>query len=239
MAAPQSVCKGAAASPAPPPATGGSAEDDPEVDYRPRELPHPKELAHYNSRPREWLANYRENADRPSCLYGLATTVLVFNDEDRVLLLKRAAHDSMPNLWECPGGGVDEQDPTFFDAAARELMEEAGLRAVRVLGIVVEGGKTPGRPDWVPFTNRNGKKLLARFSFEMEVESLGPVKRGPDHQDEVWASEDEVKKGSCGEKPIPMTNWQMMGVVLDGFRLRRERREKEEREKKDSGKTEP
>lgn len=175
----------------------------------------------------EWLAAYHKTAQN-SRLFGLGTTALVFNDSERVLLVKRAPGDSMPNMWECPGGGVDAEDPTLVDAAARELEEEAGLRAVSVLGIVVEGGVTEGRPLWWPFTNRDGTKLLARCVFEMGVEGCEGVRLDEEeHTDYVWASEEEVREGWCGEKAIPMSTWHMRGTVLDGFRLRRERREKE------------
>lgn len=175
----------------------------------------------------EWLADYHKTANN-SRLFGIGTTALVFDDADRILLVRRAPGDSMPNLWECPGGGVDPDDPTLVDAAARELQEEAGLRAVSVLGVVAEGEERPGRPQWWPFTNRDGSKLLARVAFEMGVEEFGPVVLDPEeHTDHVWASEEEVRMGLSGGKAIPMATWQTRGVVLDGFRLRRVRKENE------------
>jgi 8-oxo-dGTP diphosphatase len=44
----------------------------------------------------------------------------------RVLLVRRAAWDSMPGLWELPGGKIDGAEPVL-EALARELDEETGL----------------------------------------------------------------------------------------------------------------
>src|SRR5947209_1199950 len=63
----------------------------------------------------------------------LATGALVFNTSDpslpRILLIQRSADDSMPNRWEIPGGGCDDEDESILYSVARELWEEAGLRA--------------------------------------------------------------------------------------------------------------
>ncbi|MDR2737980.1 MAG: NUDIX domain-containing protein [Puniceicoccales bacterium] len=48
-----------------------------------------------------------------------------------ILLLKRAAHRALhPNLWECGGGSVHENE-NFEDAGKRQLLEETGLAATR------------------------------------------------------------------------------------------------------------
>ncbi|KAL8911914.1 MAG: hypothetical protein Q9171_002998 [Xanthocarpia ochracea] len=58
-------------------------------------------------------------------------------DSTKILLLKRAAHeDSYPNVFEIPGGKVEESDPTILDAVKREVFEEAGLAVDEVVGTV-------------------------------------------------------------------------------------------------------
>jgi 8-oxo-dGTP pyrophosphatase MutT (NUDIX family) len=48
-----------------------------------------------------------------------------------ILLLKRAPHRELhPNLWECGGGSVHENE-NFEDAAKRQLAEETGMTATR------------------------------------------------------------------------------------------------------------
>ncbi len=62
---------------------------------------------------------------RPRVL--LVNRALILNDQKQILLVQRAADDSSyPNLWEFPGGKLDEgQD--ISDALEREVLEETGL----------------------------------------------------------------------------------------------------------------
>ncbi|KAL6895368.1 hypothetical protein HDV57DRAFT_511976 [Trichoderma longibrachiatum] len=45
---------------------------------------------------------------------GVHTSAFIFDAQGRVLLVQRAAHDSMPNLWETPGGAVDAGDASIL-----------------------------------------------------------------------------------------------------------------------------
>jgi hypothetical protein len=77
-------------------------------------------LSQFNVSPVQWLETYR--ASEPvHRLDGVCTGVVVFDRQDRILLLQRASHDSMPNRWEIPGGGVDAEDETILHGAVREL----------------------------------------------------------------------------------------------------------------------
>ena len=57
---------------------------------------------------------------------------------DRILLLQRAATDSMPLRWEIPGGACDFEDESLLHALARELWEESGLQARAVRALVID-----------------------------------------------------------------------------------------------------
>lgn len=189
-------------------------------------LTYPPSLEPYNVPARTWLETNSKSWD------GLATGALVFDARNRILLLQRAAHDSMPNLWETPGGAVDDDDASLLVACARELWEEAGLEAAEVVRPVNEG---PGRDPWSVFTNRTGTRLFARLAFEVRVGGTGggepEVRTDPEeHQDHVWASEEEVRAQLVGEKKIPITNGQMARLILEGFRRRREEGVEPERE---------
>ncbi|MDR1413552.1 MAG: NUDIX domain-containing protein [Puniceicoccales bacterium] len=48
-----------------------------------------------------------------------------------ILILKRSPHRELqPNLWECGGGSVHENE-NFEDAAKRQLLEETGIMGTR------------------------------------------------------------------------------------------------------------
>ncbi|EXJ83691.1 hypothetical protein A1O1_07315 [Capronia coronata CBS 617.96] len=81
---------------------------------------------------------------------------------DRILLIQRAGHDSMPHRWEVPGGGCDLEDPTILHAVAREVWEETGLVAARI-------GPLVGPKDGQVFLTRSGK-VVCKFHFVVEVE---------------------------------------------------------------------
>ncbi|KXH69174.1 NUDIX domain-containing protein [Colletotrichum salicis] len=184
-------------------------------------LTYPPSLEPYNVPAATWLTTNSKSWD------GLATGALVFSSStNKILLLQRAAHDSMPLRWETPGGAADPEDTSLFDACARELWEEAGLEAVEIVRVVSEEeGREPGSV----FTNRSGTRVFCRFAFEVRVREDGGkgmeerVRIDPEeHCDYVWASEEEVRRERVGEREIPITNGQMARLILDGFRRRRE-----------------
>ncbi len=64
-------------------------------------------------------------------LHRPAARVLCFDADGRVLLMHwRDPHDGA-EIWEPPGGGIDEGE-TPLQAARRELVEETGLDPARV-----------------------------------------------------------------------------------------------------------
>lgn len=173
-------------------------------------------------------------------LHGITTSTLVFDADNRILLLQRAAHDSMPGQWECPGGAVDPEDATILDAAMRELWEEAGLRGKRVVRFVEEagvqgqeaGGRWEERGLVFSFVNRSGVfRRFYRVAFEVEVEGEGrPVVRldPEEHQDYLWVSEEEVRSGRVGGREIVLTaGGKTERMVLEAMRVRMERATRE------------
>jgi 8-oxo-dGTP pyrophosphatase MutT (NUDIX family) len=153
--------------------------------------------------------------------------------QDVILLVQRAAHDSMPLLWETPGGAVDHDDPTVLYGMARELREEAGLKASHVVAQAGQG---------YAFFTRRGPRVH-KFSFEVEVEikdepALGSeaaaqigkgeevlptVTLSDEHEGYMWATEEECLAHKVGDVDFKFTHRDQEGTILDGFRARKER----------------
>lgn len=154
---------------------------------------------------------------------GLATASVVFNPDGKILLIQRAATDSMPNRWELPGGAVDADDPTILHGAARELFEESGLVAKRFTHLVAEGQGQHFDQGQI-FPNSTKTKIWCRFTFHADVEIYDDVKLDPnEHQDFAWASEEEVREGKLGDRPMQITKEAVTTLILKAFRLRRDR----------------
>ena len=177
-------------------------------------------LAEWTVPGKEWLATNGEKLlSRHLKLDGVATGNLIFNSEGKILVIQSASHDSMPNRWEVPGGAVDDEDPSILHGAAREMWEESGLIAKRFNRLVTEG---PGGRDLQVFPNSKETRWFCRFSFDVDVESTWNVQLDPtEHQDFVWASEDEIREQKIGDRDLPITNMAMASLILESFRLRK------------------
>ena len=151
---------------------------------------------------------------------GVATGALVFDARNRVLLVQRTASDSMPHLWESPGGAVDAEDVSILAGCARELREETGLVAARVVRLVTEGNADEAQV----FRNSTRTKLIGKYVFEVQAQDTETISLDEkEHSDFAWASKDEVEQEKMADgKAIPFTKRFMKSVVLEGFRLRQE-----------------
>jgi 8-oxo-dGTP pyrophosphatase MutT (NUDIX family) len=151
--------------------------------------------------------------------HRIVAAALVFSPstQPQILIVQRAAKDYVPNLWEIPGGSCDA-DESIIPGTVRELWEESGLVATEVLRQV---GETC---EWV-----EEGKVWCKFSFEVEVEGMEVRLDEEEHQAFFWVTEEEcrmgvvVREGKCTE--IKWTNESQLAVILEGFRLRRERSE--------------
>ncbi|KAJ4368572.1 hypothetical protein N0V86_009479 [Didymella sp. IMI 355093] len=145
----------------------------------------------------------------------VATAALVLDSsppQPRILLLQRAASDSYPGKWEPPGGAVDDEDLSILHGAARELWEEAGLRAAHVGGPV-------GEPHL--FRRSNGD-MICQFSFAVHVlseeDAALTTKLDPnEHQQYVWATEEEVRAGRAGIVDLEFVRGDVKSTVLLAF----------------------
>jgi len=72
-----------------------------------------------------------EYASRDYVVHVGAVGVVAVDEQDRVVLVHQYRHPIGYPLWELPAGLIDVEGEGLPDAAARELAEEADLRAAR------------------------------------------------------------------------------------------------------------
>ncbi|HEX5562522.1 MAG TPA: NUDIX hydrolase [Nocardioidaceae bacterium] len=75
-----------------------------------------------------------------------AVGVLALDDHDRVLMVRQYRHAVRHELWEIPAGLLDVAGEPPAEAAARELAEEADLRASR-WDVLIDWFNSPGGND--------------------------------------------------------------------------------------------
>ncbi|POS76276.1 hypothetical protein DHEL01_v205330 [Diaporthe helianthi] len=192
-------------------------------------------LSAYNVLIHDYLYSLNETSATPK-LQGLATGAVIFSTHhpadqpDRVLLVQRAPHDSMPNRWEVPGGAVDENE-TVFGGLAREVWEESGLEVRRFVACVTSNGHGTGegrRGAGDVFRTTRGR-FIFKLTFVVEVRDSSAVKLDPDeHQDYVWATEEEcrakvVERSKEGKGPTTLvfTTSAQEESIMRAFEIRR------------------
>lgn len=181
-------------------------------------------LSGYNIPIHDYLSKLNETATPK--LEGLATGAVIFSahhppaQPDRILLVQRASHDSMPDRWEIPGGAVDD-DETVLGGVVREVWEESGLKVRRVAASVWAGASAV-------FQTRRGRSIF-KLTFVVEVEDSSAVALDPDeHQDYVWATEEEcrkklVRRSAGGKGPVELvfTTAAQEEAIMRAFETRR------------------
>ncbi|MFI2703520.1 NUDIX domain-containing protein [Cellulosimicrobium composti] len=110
----------------------------------------------------------REYLDHPG-----AVAIVALDDDERVLLLRQYRHPVRRELWEAPAGLLDVVGEDGQVAAARELAEEADLRAAR-WDVLVDYFTTPGGSNEAlrVFLARDLSPVPEADRFEREAEEL-------------------------------------------------------------------
>ncbi|MFD6165712.1 NUDIX domain-containing protein [Oerskovia sp. NPDC060287] len=111
----------------------------------------------------------REFVDHPG-----AVAIIALDEDERVLLLHQYRHPVRRELWEPPAGLLDVDGEDAQAAAARELLEEADLRAAQ-WDVLVDYYTTPGGSNEAlrVFLARDFSEVPAAERHEREAEELG------------------------------------------------------------------
>ncbi|KAK8133694.1 hypothetical protein PG984_005706 [Apiospora sp. TS-2023a] len=176
-----------------------------------------------------------------SPLHPQQPTCLGEQQPRRILLVQRSRHDYGGLCWEIPGGSCDPHDASILDAAARELVEEAGLRVRRFVAVVdqqrhewvdrgevwrkltfiVEAEAEVGGDDKFSGEERGGRdgkgeeveeEFNGRRSTPLRVQ-LDPE----EHEDFVWASREDLLAGGVGEQKFTWIQDEQRQVILRAF----------------------
>ncbi len=109
-----------------------------------------------------------EDSPRDAALRHVTSDTVVADDQNRVLLVKRAEHLFEGGKYALPGGYLD-RDELAQDAARREVLEETGYECseIQLLGIT----SSPKRPG-------NDRQDVAFFFFTTALSQI----QDPDHE---------------------------------------------------------
>ena len=117
--------------------------------------------------------------------------VLSDSSQHRVLLIQRAIHDSKPKFWEGPAGGMGVEDKTLQNGLRREVREETGLHLSKIAhSLPMQKWTSVKTGEWLGFSG------IAEVCESEVVRWENDIKLNPkEHQNHVWATEDEVRSG--------------------------------------------
>ncbi|WP_018635784.1 NUDIX domain-containing protein [Parafrankia elaeagni] len=87
-----------------------------------------------------------DTSQRDVVVHPGAVGVVALDDRERVVMVRQYRHPVRGPLWELPAGLLDVPGEPASLAAARELAEEAGLRAGRI-DLLVDVYASPGMTD--------------------------------------------------------------------------------------------
>lgn len=140
---------------------------------------------------------------------GIVGAAIIIHN-NRVLLIQRASSDEHPSLWEVPGGGAND-DETAIQCAIREVREEVGLVVSRLEKMI-------GEFEW----KHDGRtwKIFMFLAIVGELQEDNKISLDPrEHQAFLWATESEVRRGSCDGNTLEWISINQREAILAAFEL--------------------
>ncbi len=122
-------------------------------------------------------------ASRPRVI--LSNRAIIFNKEAKLILIQRAANEGWgANLWEFPGGKLDEgQD--ISDALEREVFEETGL-------LVIPTHRVAYYESFISTMKKYKGLPYICLTGIAHVEGSAECRLSGDHQAFAWVTVDEA-----------------------------------------------
>lgn len=137
----------------------------------------------------------------------VATFAFIVNSEEKVLLVRRAPHDTFPGRWELPGGGLDSGERPE-ESIEREVLEEVGLNvnASRPLSVITH-------------ENHDGTSDIVRITYECRIiDSNEEVTLDADHDAFQWVNQDKLhsfdKEAPLYDIAMDIANYRMISTTL-------------------------
>lgn len=100
----------------------------------------------------------------------------ILNSEHKLLILKRAAFDTSPNLWEMPGGTL-ELGEEIQNGIIREIKEETGLAITPLYPVTALSG----------ISKKDFSKQIIRIAYLCFIDASNQtVQLSTEHADFIW-----------------------------------------------------
>ena len=107
---------------------------------------------------------------------------IIINDKKQILILKRKEVEVYQDSWDFPGGKLEDNN-TLYQAIAREIKEETGLKLAKVIAILSSSKFLGVAQD---------KPLIFRNIYLCKT--LGKLKLSPEHSEYKWIAIKDFKK---------------------------------------------
>ncbi|CAN5191454.1 NUDIX domain-containing protein [soil metagenome] len=101
----------------------------------------------------------------------------IIDSSGKLLIIKRSANDSSPNLWEMPGGGLElGESPSI--GVIREVKEETNLDVIPHFPIYIQSG----------ISRRDPTQQVIRIAYFSRPRSSSSVTLSNEHSDYSWVN---------------------------------------------------